>query len=103
MEGLALALSCTQPSATRAINKLYADGLLYVHHFERSKAGVPTAFYAIKKGDEQDATMIPPLTNAEAYRRECPKKRAARRVKENAVKRWNRTIGKDVRLGLWGI
>lgn len=92
-------IHCDPKNAWRVLVKMHREeGVLRISRWERDN-GAPLPFYSWGAG--RDAIQPIPMTIAErrAKRRRDPRVREV----EAAKKRAARSVGKDVRLGIWGI
>lgn len=89
---------CDAKTAQRILAHLWLRRECHISSWERCRGGpIPT----YKAGDARDARRPPPKTAAEIKREE--RKCSLRREQEAAEKRWKRSVGKVVKVGIWGI
>ena len=89
---------CDVKTAQRVLAHLWLARECHISAWERNRGGpIPT----YKLGDARDARRPAPRTSAEIHRE--ARKSELRREQEAAEKRWKRSVGKVVRLGVWGV
>jgi hypothetical protein len=98
---LAKLVHCHHKNAGRALTALYRLGVIYVVKWERNNC-VALPFFQWRTSEKQQDALYP-ATRTGAEKAAERRKRKEVREKEAAVKRWDRSVGKHVTLGVWGL
>lgn len=98
---LAAVLHCHHKNAGRVLTALYRIEAIYVVRWERNNC-VALPYFQWRTSEKQTDAAYP-STRTAAEKRAERRKDPAVREKEAAIKRWDRSVGKHVTLGVWGI